>query len=75
MEEDIISASILMVNFFTMSQHGRDVRIQDQIWRGKIRNKTPRYLKLENKKEERRRANEGEALPVVLHVTRRKAQG
>ena len=49
-DEDVYSASVVMSNFFTMSQRGRDVRIQDQICRGKLIKKYPRYLKLGNKR-------------------------
>ena len=58
-DEDILSASVSMLNFFIIWQHWRDVRIQDQIPRGKMCKKIPRYLKLVKtqkgkKKRERR---------------------
>ena len=50
-DEDVCSAFVLMANFFTLLQHGRDARMQDLIRRGKMYKKYPRFTKLGNKRK------------------------
>ena len=53
-EEDISAGALQMVNFFTLSQRGRDVKIQDEVWRGRSQKKNPRFKKLGNARKRKK---------------------
>ena len=53
-EEDISEGALLMVNFFTLSQRGRDAKIWDEVWRGRSQKKNPRFQELGNARKRRK---------------------
>ena len=53
-EEDISEGALQMVNFFTLSQRGRDVKIQDEVRRGRSRKKNPRFIELGNRRKRKK---------------------
>ena len=50
-EDDIDHEARAMVNYFNMSQHGRYLKIQDQIFRGKMAKKRQWVKRLGNKRK------------------------
>ena len=49
--QDIDFGARAMVNYYIMSPEGRDMKVQDQILRGKLSKKRQRYKKLGNKRK------------------------
>ena len=74
-DEDVRHAAVSMVNFFTLPQHGRDVRVQDQIWTGRLYKCNPRFQKLRNKRKQKEEEQTKGKLFLLFYTRRVQAVG